>query len=104
MMRGFVFASAANVVVDAVGIGPVGLGGHRMKSFLNDEAFGDLGALMVELMCSVRRLPNQYEMGVADRMQQTVQIPGMLYICCYAPDNVGLFLFGNWHTAITPLR
>jgi hypothetical protein len=45
-----VVARAADEPVDPVGVGPVGLHGHRREPALGDQALRDLGALAVELV------------------------------------------------------
>ena len=47
---------AKNVVVDASGVGPVGLDGDEVETTALNQALRDLGAHAIELARPVRRL------------------------------------------------
>lgn len=67
---------APDVPVYAVGGGPVGLHRHRREAALADQSLGDFGPEAVELVCAVRRLPDQREAGVPDPREQRVEVLG----------------------------
>ena len=68
---------AHHVAVDAVCVGPVGLGRHRREAQLVDQAAGDPGPLPVELVGPVRCLADEDEAPVADPVEQrVVVVPG----------------------------
>ena len=71
-----IIAPAADVTVDAIRVGPVGLDGDRIEALLPDQPLGDLGAFPVELVRTVRRLADQHEAGVADPFEQGVVVAG----------------------------
>ena len=71
-----VVAAAADVAVDAIGVGPVGLDGHGVEALLADQPLGDLGTLPVELVRAVRGLADQHEAGVADQLQEGIVVVG----------------------------
>jgi hypothetical protein len=47
---------AVNVVVDAIGVRPIGLDCNSHEAFLRDKSLGELGAPAVELMSTMGRL------------------------------------------------
>ena len=63
-----------DVAVHPVCVRPVGLDGNGREAFLLDQALGDLRALLVELVRSVRRLAEQDEARVPDQCQQRIVI------------------------------
>ena len=65
---------AADVPIDATGVGPVGLGRDRSKSMLDNEPLRDPCALAVELVCAVRGFADQHEAGVANGVDERVVI------------------------------
>jgi hypothetical protein len=60
-------ASPLDVAVHAIGIGPVGLDGHRAKTLLRDQAPGDRRALLIEFVRPMRGLVQQHDAGLADQ-------------------------------------
>ena len=71
-----VVAATADVAVDAIGVGPVGLDGHGVEALLADQPLGDLRPLPIELVRAVRGLADQHEAGVADQLEQGIVVVG----------------------------
>jgi hypothetical protein len=64
----------ANVPIHAVSVRPVGFDGYRAEALLDDEPFGDLGALVIELVRTVRAFAQQDDRGISDKIQERVMI------------------------------
>ena len=62
-----VVAYAANVAVDAIGVGPIGLDRHRREVLLLDQAFRYLRPFAVEVVRAVGRLAEQRKSGAPIR-------------------------------------
>ena len=58
--------------IHAIGIGPVSFHGYRIEALTLNQTLGDLRALPVELMRSVRGLPQQHKSRVADLIHQRI--------------------------------
>ena len=71
-----VVVGAAGPAAGAVGVGPVGLDGHRVKAPLLDQPLRDVGAGGVELVGAVRGLAEQHAAGVADAVDEGVEVGG----------------------------
>ena len=71
-----IVAAAADVAVDAIGVGPVGLDGHGVEPLLADQPLGDLRPLPIKLVRAVRGLADQDETGVADQFQEGIVVVG----------------------------
>ena len=68
--------AAADVVIDSIGVGPIGLDGDSGKSFLADQPLGDLRPFPVKLVRAVRRLADQHEASVTDKLEERVVVVG----------------------------
>ena len=64
----------ADVGVDALGVGPVGLGGDDTEPFLLDERACNPGAEAVELARPVARLPDADHAAVADPVEERAEV------------------------------
>ena len=65
-----VVAGAAHVAVHARGVGPIGLDGDGHDAAFRDESLRDPGALAVELVRAVGRLPEEHEARIADHAHE----------------------------------
>ena len=63
-----------HVLIDARGIGPVGLDRNQREAAAHDELAGNARAHAVELRGPVRRLAEQHHARVADALQQRVEV------------------------------
>jgi hypothetical protein len=84
-----VLATAADVAVNAGGVGPISLDGDRGEAVLRDQALRDPCSLAVELVCAVAGLAQQHDARVADPGQERVVVA---VIACQrvrlAPDGI----------------
>jgi hypothetical protein len=71
-----VSALPAHVSIHAVGVRPVSFDRHGGEAFLSDEPLGDLRPLPVELVRTMRSLPQENESRVADHVEQRI------VVCC----------------------
>ena len=71
-------SEVAHVAVDAGGVRPVGLDRHRAEASVDDELPRDTGPHLIELRGAVGGLAEQHDPGVADAIQQRVEL-GRLY-------------------------
>ena len=69
-----ILALAAHIAVDAVSVRPVGFDRHRMEALVLDQAPGDAGAFLVELVGAVGGLAQQHETCTADQVEQGVVV------------------------------
>ena len=77
-VRVSVFRNSAHVTVCAICIGPVGLDGNRVVTFLHDQPFCDFGTVAVELVRAVRRFTDQREACISDETQERSVIAARL--------------------------
>ena len=96
-----VLAGPADVAVDAVGVGPVGLDGDAGETLLLDQPAGDQGALAVELVGAVRGLAEQDEAGVADLLQQRVVVVRRAAEGMHLPRSTSS-VASRWPVAVAP--
>ena len=71
--------AVAHVVVNAGGVGPIGLDSDDVEAFALDERLGDPRAHPIELGGPVRRLSEEHDAGVADSIHQRVE-GGILHL------------------------
>jgi hypothetical protein len=65
---------AADVPIDAVGVGPVGLDGDGPESLFDDQALRQDRPFPVELVSAVGGLPDQDERAVSDAFEDGIVI------------------------------
>jgi len=71
-----VVADAADVAVDAVRVGPVGLDRDGVEAALDDQPPGQRGSLAVEVVGAVRRLADQREARVGEQLEERAVVAG----------------------------
>lgn len=67
-----IIALAADMAVEPVGIGPVGLHRDRIETMLDDQPAGDVRTHRIELVRAMAGFAQQYERTVADHLQQRI--------------------------------
>ena len=94
-----VITEAAYIAIDAEGVGPVGFDGHGVEAFFLDQAFGNLSALAIELMRSVRRFAEQTKTRRADKLEKQIVIGRRAFdrLCGFLNDTAGQsdFCYGH---------
>lgn len=71
---GRVVADALNVAVHAEGVGPVGFPTEEIEVVFGDEAFGDFGARVVELVRAVAGFAEEDEAAFASVFEEAIVV------------------------------
>src|SRR4030095_6622585 len=74
-----IVADPAHVAIDAVGLWPIRLDGHRGETLLLKKALGDLGALPIELVRTVRCRAKQDKASITDERGERIIVCGCAY-------------------------
>src|SRR5947208_719919 len=85
---GLIFAAAADVAVHTQGVGPIGFPAEEIELVFANEAFGDFGAGVVELVRAVAGFAEQHEAAFAGMAKQAVEVVAV------AGERVRKFLNG----------
>ena len=71
-----VVARASYIAIDTVGVWPISLDSYGLETFFLNEPLRDLSTVVVKLVRTVGRLSEQYDVCLADQVEEQVVVSG----------------------------